>query len=190
MNIESWAWGTDDPKVYVGFYRQIVEAMRSVPGQEFEFDWNVNNGFNPNPAEKYYPGDAFVDYVGVDVYDLHGGVYPYPKNCNEACREQLQTRAWDEAIFGGPRGLGYWTEFAAQHDKPVSLPEWALWDRFDRTGGADNPLFIEFMHDYITRPSNNVAYANYFNLNSEQGEHSLTKSFPNGAQTFLKLFGS
>ncbi len=189
MNIESWAWGTDDPKPYIAFYRSIVDAMRSVPGQKFTFDWNVNNGFNPNPGEDYYPGDAYVDYVGVDAYDLDGTVYPYPKKCDQGCQEEIQTRAWNEAIFGGPHGLNFWTEFAKEHGKPVSLPEWALWDRYDHSGGADNPLFIEFMHDYITRPSNNVAYANYFNLNSSQGEHSLTKSFPKGAQTFRRLFG-
>ncbi|MCE0537874.1 glycoside hydrolase family 26 protein [Kineosporia rhizophila] len=188
FNLRSWAWGTDDEKLYIDFYREIVDAMRSVPGQDFEFDWNPNNGFNPNPGEKYYPGDKYVDYVGVDVYDLHAGVYPYPKKCDEACRNERQTRAWTEAIYGGPHGLAFWTDFAAQHDKPVALPEWGLWDRFDKTGGGDNPLFIHFMHDYISRPQNNVAYANYFNLNSFQGEHSLTKSFRKSGKEFRELF--
>nr|WP_269329375.1 glycosyl hydrolase [Kineosporia babensis] len=190
FNLRSWAWGTDDEKLFIRYYREIVDAMRSVPGQKFEFDWNPNNGFNPNPGEKYYPGDNYVDYVGIDVYDLHSGVYPYPKKCSAACREERQTRAWTEAIYGGPHGLAFWTDFAAQRDKPVSLPEWGLWDRFDDTGGGDNPKFVEYMHDYISRPQNNVAYANYFNLNSEQGRHSLTKSFPAGGKTFRKLFGS
>lgn len=189
MNIEDWPWGTDDPDLYIDFYRQIVKSMRSVDGADFEFDWNVNNGFNPNDGEDYYPGDKYVDYVGVDVYDLDSNVYPYPKKCNDACREKRQTQAWEEAIYGSAHGLGFWTEFAAEHDKPVSLPEWALWDRYDDTGGADNPNFIKYMHDYITRKSNNVAYANYFNYNSEQGDHSITKSFPKSKKVFLKLFG-
>lgn len=46
FNLRSWAWGTDKEKLYIAFYRQIVDAMRSVPGQKFEFDWNPNNGFN------------------------------------------------------------------------------------------------------------------------------------------------
>ena len=188
FNLRSWAWGTDDEKLYIDFYREIVDAMRSVPGQDFEFDWNPNNGFNPNPGEKYYPGDQYVDYVGVDVYDLHAGVYPYPKKCDEACRHERQTRAWTEAIYGGPTGLAFWTDFAARHDKPIALPEWGLWDRYDNTGGGDNPLFIRFMHDYISRPQNNVAYANYFNLNSFQGEHSLTKSFRRSGKEFRELF--
>jgi hypothetical protein len=166
--------------------------MRTVPDNKFKFDFNVNNGFNPHPGEEYYPGDKFVDYVGVDVYDLHQGAYDNKyrnaKKCDQACREERQTQAWNEAIFGGPHGLNFWTDFAAQHDKPVSLPEWALWDRFDHTGGADDPLFITFMHDYITRPANNVAYANYFEFNSNQGEHSL-QEFPKAEKMFQKLFG-
>jgi hypothetical protein len=193
MNIETWMWGTDDTKDYKAFFQQIVKTMRSVDGEKFKFDFNVNNGFNPNPGEEYYPGDKYVDYVGVDTYDLDGNVYnakyANSKKCDQACREEAQTTAWEEAIFGGPHGLGFWTDFAKQHDKPISLPEWACWDRFDGTGGADDPLFVEFMHDYITRPANNVAYANYFEYNSSQGEHNLQKSFPKAAKTFLKLFG-
>ncbi|MCD5312219.1 glycoside hydrolase family 26 protein [Kineosporia babensis] len=188
MNIESWMWGIDDPKIYVKYYKQIVDTMREVPGNKFEFDWNVNNGYNPNSAPDYYPGDKYLDYVGVDVYDLHKGNYPYPKKCSQACREEMQTAAWEQNIFGGPTGLSFWTTFAAEHGKPVSIPEWALWDRVDNTGGADNPLFIQFMHDYLTRSQNNVAYANYFEANSAQGDHMLTESFPKSAKVFKELF--
>ncbi|MCE0538511.1 hypothetical protein LWF15_23715 [Kineosporia rhizophila] len=190
MNIESWMWGIDDPKPYREYFQQIVKTMRAVPGAKFEFDFNVNNGYNPNPADKYYPGDKFVDYIGIDVYDLHQGNYPYGKKCNAACKEAKQERAWTENIYGGTTGLGFWTQFAADHKKPVSIPEWGLWDRYkDHTGGLDNPNFIRYMHDYLTRKSNNVAYANYFEFNSDQGEHSLIKSFPNGAKVFKELFG-
>jgi hypothetical protein len=190
MNIKSWMWSTDKPKVYIKYYKRIVDAMRAVPGNKFKFDWNVNNGFNPFPAENYYPGDKYADFVGIDTYDLHANNYPYGKNCNQACKEEKQQKAWNENIFGGTRGLDYWTQFAAQHDKPVSIPEWALWDRSkDDTGGKDNPQFIQFMHDYLTRAQNNVAYANYFEFNSDQGEHMLTVSFPKSAKVFKELFG-
>ncbi|GAB6898959.1 glycoside hydrolase family 26 protein [Kineosporia succinea] len=190
FNLKSWTWGIDDPGTFIAFYRQIVDAMRSVDGQQFEFDWNPNNGFNPYDAKDYYPGGEYVDYVGVDVYDLHSGIYPYPRNCDDSCREDLQSRAWKENIYGGPRGLEFWTNFAKQQGKPVSLPEWGLWDVYaDHSGGADNPQFIKYMHDYITWAPNNVAYADYFNLNSEYGEHSLTTSFPDSRKQFLKLFG-
>ncbi|GAB6902852.1 glycosyl hydrolase [Kineosporia succinea] len=190
FNLKSWPWGIDDEDTYIAFYRQIVKSMRSVEGQHFEFDWNPNNGYNPYDGKDYYPGDKYVDYVGVDAYDLHSGLYPYPKGCNQACKEDRQNRAWHEVIFGGDRGLMFWTDFAKQHDKPVSLPEWGMWDLYaDSSGGKDNPQFVEYMYDFITWAPNNVAYANYFNVNSPLGEHSLTESFPKGGKKFRELFG-
>ncbi len=45
----------------------------------------------------------------------------------------------------------FWTDFAKQHDKPVSLPEWGMWDLYaDSSGGKDNPQFVEYMYDFIT----------------------------------------
>jgi len=35
-------------------------AMRAVPGQRFQFDWNVNNGRNEVDAMRYWPGVTLV----------------------------------------------------------------------------------------------------------------------------------
>jgi hypothetical protein len=190
FNLPSWPWGIKSSATYRKFFRHVVTAVRSVPGAKFTIDWNVNNGYNPFDGMKYYPGDKYVDTVGVDVYDLDGTVYPYPKKCKLACRETLQARAWNEVIYGGPRGLQFWTDFAAKHEKPIGLPEWGLWDRSDdHSGGGDNPFFVQQMHDYITAPVNNVAYASYFGLDGDDGLHSVQHSFPVGGKHFRKLFG-
>ncbi|MFI7589257.1 glycoside hydrolase family 26 protein [Spongisporangium articulatum] len=191
FNIKDWAWGTPDAKSFRAFFRQVVTTMRSVPGADFWIDWNVNNGFTPYDGTKYWPGDAYVDSVGVDAYDIDGTVYPYPKNCRTVCREKLQERAWDEVIFGGERGLQFWSQFAAEHDKPLALSEWGLWDRLnDHTGGAENPFYIRQMHDFITSPLNNVAYAAYFNSDDPESKHSLLDGeFPASAKVFKDLFG-
>ena len=149
FNLTSWPWGIADEAVFVRYFRRIVTAMRSVHGERFSITWNVNNGYNPHDGSKYYPGNAFVDSVGVDAYDLDATVYPYPKGCAAQCRQLRQQRAWDEVIYGGPRGLGYWSEFAAEHHKPLSLPEWGLWAMADGSGGGGGPFFVEQMHDVI-----------------------------------------
>jgi hypothetical protein len=193
FNLLGWPWGIRDALTYKKFFRQIATTMRSVPGAKFSIDWNVNNGFNRLDGTEYYPGDSYVDTVGVDVYDLDGTVYDTTayrsKKCTAACRQTTQQRAWDEVIYGGERGLAFWTEFAALHHKPVALPEWGLWDKPDHTGGGDNALFIEQMHHFISLKSNNVAYASYFDLDSADGRHSLEKSFPKGGQRFRLQFG-
>jgi hypothetical protein len=190
MTLKSWPWGIKDYEVYTKFWRKIVTAMRSVPGEKFKFDWNVNNGFNDyRDATKYYPGDKYVDYVGVDAYDLNATVYPYPKKCNTECRTTRQQEAWDENIFGNEWGLDFWSGFANSHKKPLSLPEWGLWTLFNGSdGGDDNPYYIKQMYEFINDPNNNVAYAAYFNYDDADGNHTLDKAFPKGGKMYKKLF--
>jgi beta-mannanase len=194
FNLLSWPWGIKDALTYKKFFRQIATTMRTVPGAKFTIDWNVNNGFNPLDGTKYYPGDRYVDTVGVDVYDLDGTLYNTKayrsKQCTAACRQVTQQRAWDEVIYGGERGLQFWTQFAAQHQKPIALPEWGLWDKTDHTGGGDNELFIEQMHHFISLKVNNVAYSCYFDLDSSDGRHSLETAFGTGGRRFRAQFGS
>lgn len=190
FNLKSWPWGISDHEVFKRYFRHVVTAMRAVPGAKFKIDWNVNNAFNPYDGTKYYPGNKYVDYVGVDAYDLDSSVYPYPKQCDDTCRLETQTKAWDEVIFGGERGLDFWSLFAAKHKKPLALPEYGLWDMPDGSGGGDNPYFIEQMHDFITWAPNNVAYAAYFDVDGKDGEHSLRDAFPVAGKHYLKWFGA
>ena len=55
-----------------GYFDQIVTAMRSVAGEKFQFVWNpdvgafAEAGYNVTLA---YPGNAYVNVIGVDAYD-------------------------------------------------------------------------------------------------------------------------
>ncbi|GLY27653.1 glycosyl hydrolase [Kineosporia sp. NBRC 101731] len=191
FNLSDWPWASEDSESWKSYYRTIVETMRSVPGANFAFDWNVNNGSNAYDAADYYPGDDVVDYVGVDAYDVSGKAYPYPDTCDSACYVKHQKQAWDESIYGGDRGLKYWSNFAREHGKQLTLPEWGVWQRPDGIGGSDDPDYIQRMYDFITDTDNNVAYASYFEYDYSDGsggQHSLENSFPNSAAKFKELF--
>lgn len=191
FNLAGSRWATPDTESFIAYWRRIVESMRSVEGQRFRFDWNVNNGDgNRYDALDYYPGDDVVDYIGVDVYDQSGrdGTYPYPVDCDDLCRHERQRAAWDRQIHGGERGLGFWRDFAVARAKPMSLPEWGLWARPDGTGGGDNPFFIERMHEFITDPDNGVAYHAYFEYDGADGEHTLREAFPRSGELFRWLW--
>ena len=192
FNLESWSWATDDTASWKAYYRSIVETMRSVDGAKFTFDWNVNGGPNKYDAANYYPGDDVVDYVGVDAYDVSGAGYPYPAKCDSACYVKHEKIAWDSSVYGGDRGLKYWSEFAQDHGKQLALPEWGVWGRPDGIGGSDDPDYIQRMYDFITDPANHVAYAAYFEYDypsdTDGGKHSLKDSFPNSAAKFKQLF--
>ncbi|WP_409331687.1 glycoside hydrolase family 26 protein [Trujillonella humicola] len=191
FNLESWPWYTTDAETWIRYFQRIVDAMRSVPGQAFQFDWNVNNGNSRgmDPVD-FYPGDDYVDYVGVDAYDVAGSVYPVPSGCTGDCAQDYHQRAWDDVVYGGDRGLRFWSEFAASRGKLLSLPEWGVWERFDGTGGGDNPFYIEQMARFIADPANAVGYQAYFEDDNSQGSHRLMGGeFPRSTERYLELFG-
>lgn len=172
-------------KDFAECFRQVVQTMRTVSGQEFTFDWNPNLGPGDFPAEQAYPGDSYVDFIGLDVYDLSWTVYPTPPGMTAS---QARQQAW-ENILTGDHGLNFWVEFARTHGKPLSIPEWAVTWRSDGHGGGDNPEFIKNMMDFIENPVNQVRYANYFNNRDNATlAHDVRRRdtrFPDSATEFL-----
>lgn len=190
FNLESSRWSSDDPTAFIAYWRHIVTTMRAEPGEHFQFDWNPNNGDNKYDAVKYYPGSDVVDYIGVDAYDVSwaSGAYPYPANCDTACRTSRQKVAWEKSVCGGARGLRFWSNFAKQQGKPMSLPEWGLWQREDQHGGGDDPDYLRRMSAFIAAPANRVAYQSYFEFDGPDGPHRLMTTFPESGELFRSLF--
>jgi hypothetical protein len=192
FNLEDSRWSTPNSAAFIDYFRHVVTAMRAEPGQKFQFDWNPNNGNGKYDAVNYYPGDDVVDYIGIDAYDTSwdSGAYPYPPDCDPACRSERQKTAWDNSVYGGPRGLKFWSQFAADHGKPMSLPEWGNWERQDGHGGGENPDYIRRMHTFINDPGNRIAYHAYFEFDGPDGPHRLMTTNPRAGQVFRDLFGS
>jgi Glycosyl hydrolase family 26 len=120
-----------DPQAWKAYWRRIVAAMRSVPGQKFRFDFAPTRGPQAIGWTQCYPGDDVVDYIGMDTYDQHPGL---------SFADYL----------GQPYGLQAQADFAAAHGKPMSYPEWGLFDY------GDDADYIRSMHTWIT--THNVAY--------------------------------
>jgi len=169
----SWfAWNaTQDPASWKAFYRRIVLTMRSVSGAGFSFDWTANPGTSLSFAS-FYPGDDVVDIVGLDVYDIKW-------QDTTSSPEQR----WN-FVLNQFNGLIAHRDFAAQHGKPLSFPEWGLYAKGDEQGGGgDNPYFIDRMADWFA--NNNVAYQAYFSWGT-----SDLSSFPNGKARYSARFAT
>ena len=192
MNGDWFGWSAQGRTAsYVGCFRHIVTSMRAVPGARFTFNWNPSIGPGSVPAERTYPGDAYVDQVGVDVYDwswVHG-VYDTKSTQTAAQRRSAVARSWQYQLTGD-HGLRFWSAFARRHGKPLTLPEWGLARRTDDAyGGGDNPYFVQQVFAFTRDPANHVAFAAYFNSRSPQAEHRLVGSsaFPRSAALFRRL---
>ncbi len=201
-----YAWrAKGKPEKFAEYWRQIVTTMRAVAGCEnVKFCWNPTLGDQDFPADEAWPGDEYVDFVGIDVYDetWNANTYPWPA---EASGEEIaarQRKVWEEWIFYSSRGLNFWADFARQHAKPLAIPEWGLNHRDDGHGGMDNPYFVEQMHRFINDPTNNVAFHCYFDVNDAKGsshqlspgpsksEHREGTEFPKSAALFQQLFSA
>ena len=166
---------------YAAYWRQIVNTMRSVPGASFKFDWCPNNGSSnvngqPLVAASAYPGDAYVDYVGMDIYDQ-----------SWLARRGDAGARWRDNVTRQD-GLEWQRRFAAAHGKQISFPEWGIGHRKDGHGGGDSPYFIERMYEWIR--TNQVAYHNYFEFADAVLDAALFGGrSPRTSARFIELFG-
>lgn len=180
------------PEVWVAAWRRAVEAMRSVPGTQLRFEWALANGSaTGKDPSTWYPGDEWVDVIGMSVYDNWQG--PAARQVDHADPRQRSwadpERVWLEQLER-PYGLAWMAEFARERGKPIGIGEWALsggGTQAPDQAGNDNPYFIEAMHDWIT--SHDVLYHAYFQYDAEHdGPHRL-EAFPRSAAVFRRLFG-
>jgi len=130
---------SSEPDAYIRAWRQIVTTMRSVPGQHFKFLWTVFM-IHTSVAESW-PGSAYVDYIGTDVFDWYGGAHlTYPHTASGALDHEEK---WQQILTAEPGGLNWMTAFSHATGKPIIIPEWGL--DFHTFGGQDDPLFITNM---------------------------------------------
>lgn len=90
-----------EPKQYVKAYKRIVDIIRAEGVDNIAFVWHsyASAPYNNYPVSQWYPGDDYVDWVGISVFSH---AY-YGSNFGPHCNAVL--------------------EFAKQHKKPVMIAE-------------------------------------------------------------------
>jgi hypothetical protein len=154
---------------FVSYWQQIVNSMRSVAGANFKFEWNPTLGdLGVGNLASYYPGNAYVDYIGADVYDQNWANYP-------GAAAEFST------IQNETYGLNWLASFAAQQGKQITFPEWGLGSGPGNGGapiaapnqevaGGDDPTFINDMSAWIA--GHNVYEATFYDV----GQSAVTPS--------------
>ena len=186
---------------YITYFRRVVDAVRSVNNSNFRIVWNPAGRYQfgqpncLNPPWLAYPGDEYVDVIGVDLYDQDWSVYApgWDQGLNETQRQQVWQQQW-AAYQYGQYGLEDMLTFAEQHDKQLAVCEWGL-KPLDDHGGGDNSVYMQAMYSWLTsgRVFPRLLYQAYYDsedsiisgapLNLEQ------TAFPIAAAMYKRLFG-
>jgi hypothetical protein len=163
---------------FATYFQQIVTAMRSVSGEQFRFEWNpdagafTQSGYSVAAA---YPGNAYVDVIGLDAYDQSWAT------------PQTPTNAWTSTTLPT---LVAAQQFASAHGKPLAFPEWGVTIRSDGHGLGDDPYYVNQMVSWMENSSNDVAYEAYFDAAISGVNADITGgSFPNSLAAFTADLG-
>ena len=174
------AWKATTPKAeanFAAYFRQIVSAIRSVGGEHFKFVWNpdaaafVSATYNVGPA---YPGNRYVDEVGLDAYDQSWVTPLTPAN------------AWSQTVLPA---LTAAASFAQAHGKPIAVTEWGTAIRGDGHGLGDDPLYVSNMIGWMRDPVHNVIFETYFDYDGRGTNSVITGGhFPDSLVAFRAAF--
>jgi hypothetical protein len=176
------------PAEFIGCFQSFVTAMRSVT-HTFSFVWNPALG-QTHDVSKAYPGDAYVDSIGIDFYDTwYAGTSSQPTAAQEAA-------VWQTLLdpTSTHYGLTYYVSFAKMHGRPLTFPEWGVQD-YPHHGGGDDPTFVQNVHDFFVSHADQILWHIYFNVHATDGsDHELygpdaSTEFPSSATKYRELFG-
>lgn len=163
---------------FIASWQRFHAIFRGVAGGErFRFSFSSSEGASdPRPM---WPGDAYVDLVGYDVYWK-------PKSMSgEGWETDDPKEAWEKRT--SPYGYNAWNlagmvAFAQSKGKPFQVDEWGVW-------GPKADAFIESMAAFLE--ANHVRSQTYWNSNAAYpGElHHREKEWPASTKAFRKCFG-
>ncbi|QQS20010.1 hypothetical protein IPL85_00920 [Candidatus Saccharibacteria bacterium] len=99
--------------------------------------WCPNDGTHQGyDVRTTWPGDQYVDVVGVDYYNWEGS----GTNNLSAFNTHI-----NRTSNGGPMGIEQYRLFAAQHGKPIALCEWS-----NAASAGEAPNWFQYMYDWMT----------------------------------------
>ncbi len=159
---------------FINAWHQYVDTFRSV-SSKFRFEWNVNIGQERvYSAELAYPGDAYVDVIGMDFYDENTWAH-----INDPAKR------FQYSVIR-PYGLNWIRDFARTHNKQLSFSEWGL-------GGlesGDNSYLVEAMQRWFL--ATDVLYQTYWDSGDADYDAKLStpSNHPNASAMYKQIFGS
>ena len=173
-----YIWAATNPAAWVQCWQQIVTSARATaPG--LQWDWNVNRGASAGLADPTlaYPGDAYVNSVGVDTYDM----WPAATTAS----------GWNSQL-NGTQGLMYWLNFAKAHGKQFAVPEWGnILPGTTAPGsnaGGDDPAYVNDMIGFFQAHSAILSWESNFQGPSTGGVYGSGSQVPGSSVAYQADF--
>lgn len=155
------------PAEYIASWKYIYSIFKA-EAPNAAFVWCPNEGRpysvslgapTPLPTATWYPGDNYVDWMCVDVYPDYNAT---PSN-----------------VLTEPDGLNDLANYAAAHDKPLMVGEWA---RGNAGNLPDSPDTVNLMFDWAAQYPNTVKAMLYFDVTNDY--HHEIETRPITAQAY------
>lgn len=159
-----------EQRLWATCFANEVTALRQAPGEHFLMDWDVNACTQNIPYANFYPGNAYVDILGLDIYDV---------SCTSPYTPESFTKLANEVA-----GISSFERFAAARKLPMSFPEWGL----KKVPAGDDPGYIAGMGAIFDR--RDVSFEVYFNVDVKIRPYlALGTGSPLSLKAFTKWFG-
>jgi len=156
----------DNAASYIAAYRHVVDVMRSaIPSGtvRLKFEYNMARANIDTVGAASYPGDAYVDVIGVDLYYRP-----------DAYAKSTFATVWSSVL---EPALESTRRMALLHEKPWSMAEWS-------TENRDDDNYINKVADYVqTYPPLHHCY-----FGTPQDRYNLT-NYPKAKAAFKRRFG-
>ncbi len=210
---EPWYMGNDPGTVadWTEAFRHIATLVRSVPGIAVRTVWNpANLNWTGQPTSSAYPGDKYVDVIGVDtystvypptLYDWHKNDGSYAASIQDWYADPVNREhywanpnatEWNpNGNDGSQWGLKQVLAFAAKHNKPLGIAEAGAGGDGTRTGPVDDPDFPRWLYSILSLPgAPKVDYINIWDINPGDGDWEFTNGKkPLEAAAWRQYFG-
>jgi hypothetical protein len=159
-------------------YDNEVSTMRAVPGAHFLFVWNPNVCTANLPLDAWYPGNSYVDIIGIDAYD---------QDCStQKTVSQEGWAAYSTDSASNPKNdpnfpsLDNIEAFATANDKPLSFPEWGI-----NSGKPDDSQYVTDMAQLFN--NDKFSFESYFDTNDD-GIAPLGSTIPDATAAYSQAF--
>jgi hypothetical protein len=204
MNGSWYNWG-QQPGAYIAAYRRVASQVHAIaPGTVMLWAVNYGGGYpftggryaatpgssdfklldtnhdgyltyKDNPYTPYYPGDAYVDWVGLSLYHW-GSHYPWGANeTPEANSFSAMLHGTYIGTIGDQRYVPDFYAFSVAHHKPLSISETAAFYSPARVGDelAIKAVWWSQVFTALTSGElNNAKMVNWFEWNKYEAEVS------------------